>query len=276
MGEIDVATVRAAFDAASWYSEVSTIAVTVGVFIEFVALFIFSRDMPPTEKAVMILATLLIVAGCGGEFVFGSRANDAAVQLQQAADQQIAGLKKETARLSTAADQARAEIAESNARAKEAERGANESALELAKLEATRVLTPDQISSIAARLKTSLPAGCRISVAEPMLDSTDAKSFAKSIKDVFEAAAVTLSPAVKLGSIMDWSSPGAWLEVSRMDNVPCAAAVQRAFASADIYLEGNVRTEDLDDPEQVLVVVSSHPFKPQAVPAPLGEAAKAR
>jgi hypothetical protein len=264
-----------AFDAASRYSEWSTIAVTVGVSIEFVALFIFSRDMPSKEKAVMIFATLLIVAGCGGEFIFGSRANDAAVQLQQASDEQIAGLKTETVRLSTAADQARAEIAESNARAKEAEKRANEAELELAKLEASRVLTPDQSATIIKQLKVLLPANCRISIAEPFLDSTDANPFAKSIRDVFSAAEVTLSPSKKLGNVLGWSGPGAWLEVSRLDNIPYAAAVQRAFASADIYLEGNVKPEDLDDPEHVLIIVSSHPLKPQVVPAPLGQAANA-
>ena|ERR1700730_5400714 len=77
MGEIDVPSLRAAFDTASRYSEWSIIAVTTGVFIEFLALFIFSKEMPPLEKGVMIFATFLIVAGCGGEFIFGSRASDA-------------------------------------------------------------------------------------------------------------------------------------------------------------------------------------------------------
>jgi hypothetical protein len=85
MGEIDVPSLRAAFDTASRYSEWATIAVTIGVFIEFLALFIFGKEMPSLEKKVMIFATLLIVAGCGGEFIFGSRASDL----------QIAALNKE-------------------------------------------------------------------------------------------------------------------------------------------------------------------------------------
>ena len=95
MGEIDIGSARAAFDTASGYAEWATIIVALGVFIELMALFVFSQEMPPLEKAVMIFATLLIVAGCGGEYMFGSRANDAAAQLQQASDRQIARLKSD-------------------------------------------------------------------------------------------------------------------------------------------------------------------------------------
>jgi hypothetical protein len=90
MGDIDLPAFKATFDAASKYSEWSTIAVTIGVFIEFVALFIFSKDMPPAEKRVMVFATMLIVAGCGGEYMFGGRASDAVAQMQAIEQSDIA------------------------------------------------------------------------------------------------------------------------------------------------------------------------------------------
>jgi len=96
MDGADVSSIKAAFEAASRFSEWSTIAVTAGVFIELVALFIFSKDMPPLEKKVMVFATLLIVFGCGGEFIFSSRAGEAAAQLQSAQDAAIQNAKSPT------------------------------------------------------------------------------------------------------------------------------------------------------------------------------------
>jgi hypothetical protein len=115
MDTADLPSLRAAFEAASEYSEYCTVAVTIGVFIEFVALFVFSKEMPRSEKIVMAGATALIVLGCGGEYVFGSRAGIAAAQLQQASDEKINGLTKETMRLSSVAESARAAIAKSEA-----------------------------------------------------------------------------------------------------------------------------------------------------------------
>jgi hypothetical protein len=103
----DISSVREAFETASSWSEWSTVAVAVGVFIELVALFVFSKGMPPIEKKVLVIATGLIVIGCTGEFVFGSRASTAASQLQQASDQKIAILTKDTAQLSADAGVAR-------------------------------------------------------------------------------------------------------------------------------------------------------------------------
>jgi hypothetical protein len=106
MGDIDVSSVKIAFETASRFSEWSTIAVAVGVFIELLALLIFSKEMPPLEKKVMVFATLLIVAGCCGEFIFGSRAGDAAAQLQAAQNAAVQSAKTEAAKASDSAAQA--------------------------------------------------------------------------------------------------------------------------------------------------------------------------
>lgn len=162
----DLASLRSAFEAASSYSEYCTIAVTFGVFIEFVALFVFSKEMPKSEKIVMAFATAVIVLGCGGEFIFGSRASDAAAQLQQASDRQIAGLTKETVRLTGEVATARAAVAgaqaetaktnEAVAKANERaaileKRAASESlrAAEIMKATAWRALMPEQIEKLS-------------------------------------------------------------------------------------------------------------------------------
>jgi hypothetical protein len=135
MEAIDVSAVREAFETASWLSEWSTITVAIGVFIELVALFIFSKEMPPLEKKVLVLATGLIVLGCAGEFVFGSRASTAASRLQQASDQKIAILTKDTAQLSADAGAAREAAAKTEERVALAEKSAADARERAAKSE---------------------------------------------------------------------------------------------------------------------------------------------
>jgi hypothetical protein len=89
MAVFDPSTLNAAFDNDSWRSGAATIAVAVGVFIELTALFIFSKEMPKVEKSVMVFATLLIVAGCVGEFIFGSAATNDETNLRQDAERRI-------------------------------------------------------------------------------------------------------------------------------------------------------------------------------------------
>lgn len=94
MGNPEVDSLKAAFSVASRWSEWCTMAVALGVFVELVALFVFSKHMPRSEKIVMVFATALIVLGCVGEYVFGSRATDVATQLQNASDIEVNNAKK--------------------------------------------------------------------------------------------------------------------------------------------------------------------------------------
>lgn len=67
----------------------------VGVAIEFLALLIFGKEMSRIEKLMLIIGSLLVVGGVGGEYVFGGRAAHIATELQQQSDQAVAGLKAE-------------------------------------------------------------------------------------------------------------------------------------------------------------------------------------
>ena len=135
---------------------------------------------------------------------------------------------------------------------------------------APRKIDPDTRDAVVSKLKVLLPVKCSISVVEPLIDSTDAAPFAQSIRDVFKDAGVSLvqSKLVETG-ILSWTGPGIWLETSRSTNVPCALAIQKSFALADVFIGGQIKPEDLNDPEQVLIVVSSHPFEIRPVPEPL-------
>jgi hypothetical protein len=83
-GSVDLSALKSAFETANTYAGWGTIAVIVGVSIEFAALFIFSKEMPPLEKAVMVFATFVIAAGCGGEWWYGKAAASDAAQIQTA------------------------------------------------------------------------------------------------------------------------------------------------------------------------------------------------
>lgn len=139
-----IAALKLAFTAASYWSEWCVIAVTVGVFIEFLALFIFSKEMPVPEKIVMGIATAVIVAGCAGEYIFGDRATVAASKLQDASDVEIVTAKREAAKASERA--ADTELKAANLQKENVEpelalapRVINEPALRRALSDATRV-----------------------------------------------------------------------------------------------------------------------------------------
>ena len=90
---------KAVFETANWYSELSVILVVFGVFIEFLALLVWAKEMSRSEKIVMVLATFVVAAGCGGEWLFGGRAMSAARQLTDIADNKAAKANREAGEL---------------------------------------------------------------------------------------------------------------------------------------------------------------------------------
>lgn len=127
------------------------------------------------------------------------------------------------------------------------------------KLQAPRTLTPDQQSEIVKRLQSG-PKG-PISVVSSVLDSTDAKLLAESIKEALGKSGFTLSDRPKsLGGILAWDRPGAWILVKDLDHPPPhAASIQRAFAAIGIFLEGLPKPNELDA-DTVVIAISSHPL----------------
>ncbi|HEY3638447.1 MAG TPA: hypothetical protein VGK90_09885 [Rhizomicrobium sp.] len=89
MGATEAALRAAYFSAISW-NDWATGAVTAGVVIELLALLMFGKEMPRNEKIALLIGSILVVVGVGGEWIFGGRASTAAAQLQQASDEKIA------------------------------------------------------------------------------------------------------------------------------------------------------------------------------------------
>jgi hypothetical protein len=282
MGEIDVSALKEAFEAASRYVEYSTVAVTIGVFVELVALFIFSKEMPPLEKRVLVIATALIVVGCAGEFIFGSRANDAASRLQQASEQKIAGLVKDTAKLSADAESSRASIASANEAAAKAGERAAEAAAEVAKanenaaiarkqaVELEHALETERIArsprSISSEQKADLVAALipvpkgKLFVIGSFFDA-ESTQFANQIIEVFKAAGFEVSemPKERPNRPIGYTQPGAWLWVhDTKATPPHAGPIQQIFNAAGMYFDGQSHP-DLIEPDEVLIAVSSHP-----------------
>jgi hypothetical protein len=195
MGDAEFAAFKLAFKTAMDHSEWSTIVVTIGVFVEFIALFVFSKDMPPTEKKVMVIATALIVGGCGGEYIYGSRATDAAVQLQDASDAKAKAADELIATAQKAAATAEADAARANERALSleaqtatAQRDAEQARLEQKRIEvavAWRSLLPDLQTKLATRLAAL--SGGTIEISWPGYDN-EALALATQFVSTFQQA----------------------------------------------------------------------------------------
>jgi len=97
MGSLDVESLKIAFSTASSLNEWATVVVVLGVVIELVALLIFGKDMSRTEKGMLIVGSVLVVVGVGGEYIFGGRASAAAARLQQISDEKITEAKNDAA-----------------------------------------------------------------------------------------------------------------------------------------------------------------------------------
>ncbi|KGW92067.1 hypothetical protein [Burkholderia pseudomallei] len=97
MDATNVSSLKAAFSAASSYSEWATLIVVGGVVVEFIALLLFSKEMNKWERVLLFIGNVLVVGGVGGEYIFSARATAAATKLQQISDERIAELGREQA-----------------------------------------------------------------------------------------------------------------------------------------------------------------------------------
>jgi outer membrane murein-binding lipoprotein Lpp len=260
--DIDVSAVKAAFETASSYSEIATIAVTIGVFIEFVALFIFGKEMPPAEKGAMIFATFLIVAGCAGEFIFGSRANTAASQLQQVSDEKIASLGNDSKRLAGDAEAAKRDTAKAVADASAAKERTAQLEIELENEQLKTMAIeerqkPRSLDAHRADLLTCLGASEKgaVYIRVGFVD-TEAQLYAKQLEDLFREAGFEIKqwPIGGLG----WSKLGIFMIVRDVQKAPTyAVTVQECFMKNGIDMIGYA---DANHPDgEVSIGVGSKP-----------------
>jgi len=97
MGTPDVESLKIAFSTASTLNEWATVVVVLGVVLELAALLIFGKDMSRVEKMMLVVGSVLVVLGVGGEYIFGGRASAAAARLQQISDEKITEVKSDAA-----------------------------------------------------------------------------------------------------------------------------------------------------------------------------------
>jgi hypothetical protein len=89
------AALKSTFATNRAWSDWAALAVVVGLVGDIVVIFLFSKDKPRSETWLAFICTLVIALGVYGEYAFGRKAAEAAGQLQEIADKQVADLNIE-------------------------------------------------------------------------------------------------------------------------------------------------------------------------------------
>jgi hypothetical protein len=102
----------------SRYAGWCTFAVFVGLLVEYtILLWLKRQELSRWEKVLTVIAGLAIAGGVYGEYLFGSRASDAALKLESLSEQNVAALNKEAGEARKAAGIAEQKAGEANDRA---------------------------------------------------------------------------------------------------------------------------------------------------------------
>jgi hypothetical protein len=130
------------------YAELCTIAVFIGLLIEYLPELLKWKKHSKTERTALIAGLVLIAGGVFGEYLFGSWAGEAALKLQAHADEEVAHLNNEAAQARKDAETFRKQAADLIKQAED-ERLAR---LKVERQTALRDISPDQMSKLAAKL----------------------------------------------------------------------------------------------------------------------------
>lgn len=212
-----------------------------------ILLWLKKKELTWTEIGLTIVAGLAVAGGVYGEYFFGSRASDAALQLQNISDQQVADANKRAA--------------EANARAAEAQRALERERIERLKIEAAlkpRALTLEQQKIMLPCLKTS-PKGTVFVV--PKVFDEEAGHFAAQIFVLLSEAGfdVRHEPAGKPRPF-SFGVQGVFLFLADISKPPShAEPMQRCFRSANIALPSFGGIPDWAGPTDVMLAVGSKP-----------------
>jgi hypothetical protein len=205
----------------------------------------------------LVTVTTLIVAGCAGEFIFGSRASTAASQLQQASDQKIAGLTKDTAQLSKDIAGSVANAAKANEAAAKANERAAELKLALKKEVAARqprTISAQEHDQIVEYLKNANPKG-PITAVWKLFDE-EAEKFGRQVIVVLKDSGFDVTEG---RGPFGFGERGAWIAVKDFEKLktsPSAiGAVQGAFRDIlHIQFDGGERKEGWPDVDTTVAI----------------------
>lgn len=152
MGTPDLDTLKSTLVSNNAHAGWCTVAVFLGLLVEYtILLWPKWNELKRWEKVFTVLAGITIAGGVYGEYFFGSRAADAALQIENISEKQVAALK--------------ADAAAFNARAAGLIKEAEDERLARVKIEeklAPRHLSIEQQNTIIAKLKPF--AGTRINL----------------------------------------------------------------------------------------------------------------
>jgi len=166
----------------SWWLGVSTIAVVVGIFGEYVTELIFGREIRHHKKqwAVRLFFGAMTLSGVSGEYLCGKRLSQTSELLQQWADREVARAGAEAASANVEAAEARKEAAISLRQAEDARERASKN-----ELESVRLRKATEVERLARlRLERNM-AGRRLQTAEQIAMADKLKGFSRQRAWIF-------------------------------------------------------------------------------------------
>src|SRR5262249_53325161 len=137
------------------YAELCTIAVFIGLLIEYLPEFLKWRKHSGNERTALVAGLILIAGGVFGEYLFGSWAGEAALKLQANAEEEISRANTNVAQLNNEAAQARKDAETFRKQAADLIKQAEDERLARLKVErqtALRDISPDQMNKLSTQL----------------------------------------------------------------------------------------------------------------------------
>ncbi|HEV3457308.1 MAG TPA: hypothetical protein VHG32_12175 [Thermoanaerobaculia bacterium] len=130
-----------------------TRAVVLALIFEAVVLWEYSGNKTLRETALFIACDLLLAVAIYGEITFGKAHSTAQSKLKRLSDQRVAASTERAAEANRKAKESGERAAEANQKAEEARLETEKVRLEFERYKADRILVPEQIERIAAKLR---------------------------------------------------------------------------------------------------------------------------
>jgi len=259
VGTSGLDALKAALVSNNRYADWCTIAVFVGLLIEYtILLWLKRKDLSRLDITLTILAGLAIAGGVYGEHHFGSAAASAAIQIESISEQRIADAQLAAGGANAMAQAATLQAAALNTEAGEARKAAGEAAERAAKLEQQlewRRLSPQQVDTIC---KALLPlSGAKLEIETLSANAEGfryAEDFAEALRSK-ECGWIVTGPTSILTIGNSPPDEGVLIEVSDGHN-PTAVALQLALKSVNISAPGRISSSE---PNTVTLFVGVKP-----------------
>ena len=243
---------------ANFWIEISTALVIFGVVLEFVDLLSFNKEMSRRQKVLLLVATVFVVVGCAGEFLFEHDAAEAESQLQRQSDETVARLEAAEAgdKSTIARDEAKlaaanlemVRLGKDEARLTLAANGAQLETIRIKQSLTWRELTPTQVRKV---IKALAEAPMKVGVMT-YGDDSEQSLFAEQLRNVFAKAGLDLPRGASLAIGIGAAKEGVELHGTAHD-------VARMKAALTLGGVTGIKTEIDDQATRLTVAVGVHP-----------------